>query len=76
MKHERLMTTAEVGAMLHLSAPRVRLLVKQRKLSAVRIGPRVLRFRPEVVERFLQRNDTEIQAGQKGVDKPATEDLD
>ena len=65
--HEKLMTTAEVAAMLRLAVPKVRALVKQRKLPAIRMGSRILRFRPSAVERFLQRNTTEIHTGQREV---------
>ena len=58
MKYEKLMTPAEVADRLQVSVQLVRLLVKQHKLQAVRIGPRCLRFRPEEVELFLRRNLT------------------
>ena len=69
MKHEKLMTTAEVAAVLRLAVSKVRELVKQRELPAIRMGPRLLRFRPSAVERFLQRNTTEaeIHTGQTEV---------
>ena len=58
MRHEKLLTPAEVAERMQVSVPFVRVLVKQHKLQAVRIGHRCLRFRPEAVERFLRRNLT------------------
>ena len=58
MKHEKLLTAAEVAEQLQVSVPAVHKLVQKHKLQAVRIGPRCLRFRPESVELFLSRQLT------------------
>ena len=49
----RLLTAEEVAMRLGVSGWVVYRLVKERRLPAVRLGPRRLRFRPESVEKAL-----------------------
>ena len=53
-----LLTPLEVAGMLRVKLPRIYEAVKTRRLRAVRIG-RLLRFRRQDVDAFLERSTTE-----------------
>jgi excisionase family DNA binding protein len=52
-----LLTVAEVVATLNVSLRTVRRLIKDKKLSIVRVG-RSVRIRPEALEAFIDEGDT------------------
>jgi excisionase family DNA binding protein len=56
MSVTKVLTKKEVAALLQISEKQVQRLVAEKKLQAQRLGHRTLRFRPESVERYLDRN--------------------
>lgn len=52
---EKLLTTAQVAALLGMTEPQVEQLVLEGRLAAYRLGGKYLRFRPEQVERLQLR---------------------
>jgi excisionase family DNA binding protein len=55
--HHHLLTPEQVAQYLQVKLPRVYEAVRAHRLRAIRVG-RLLRFRPEDVERFEERNST------------------
>ncbi|TET51042.1 MAG: DNA-binding protein [Anaerolineales bacterium] len=59
---EQLMTTQDVAARLKVSTQTVRRWIKEhnpeRKLPAIRVGPRMWRVSPSELERWLQQRST------------------
>ncbi len=53
----QLLTPQQVCEMLQIKPPRIYEMVKDRRLKAVKVG-RLLRFRPQDVEAFIERSTT------------------
>ena len=52
----KLLTAADVAETLAVSPDTVLRLARRGKLAAVRIGPRLVRFTPDSVERYIEEN--------------------
>nr|DAX03835.1 MAG TPA: helix-turn-helix domain protein [Caudoviricetes sp.] len=51
------MTTKDVAVYLKISTQQVRRLVSQHLLPCIRVSDRVIRFRPQDVEKFLEARE-------------------
>jgi excisionase family DNA binding protein len=58
MKHTQLLTPREVAEMLSIPKSTVYSLVKSTELTAIRVGPKLLKFRQKDVDDFILRNLT------------------
>ena len=56
MSVTKVLTKKEVATLLQISETQVPRIVAEHKLQAQRLGHRTLRFRPEAVDRYLDRN--------------------
>ncbi len=54
---QKFLTPAEVAGMLQVKLPRIYEAVQDRRLPAIKVG-RLLRFRPQDLEAFLERSTT------------------
>ena len=52
----QLLTAADVAKTLAVSPDTVLRLVRRGKLVAIRVGPRLVRFTPEAVDRYIEQN--------------------
>ncbi len=56
---ERLLTAQEVADILNVSPSCVVRYARKRLIPSVNIGPHLKRFRPEAIQRFLERHTTD-----------------
>jgi excisionase family DNA binding protein len=57
--NEPLWTSKQVAEFLHLSQSTVVRYARERILPSVNVGPHLKRFRPEAIQRFLERNSAD-----------------
>jgi excisionase family DNA binding protein len=59
----KLFDVAQAAQVLGLHPGTVYRLARARRLPCIRIGPRVVRFDPRALDRFLRQNTVEVREG-------------